>query len=256
MPRRYDQLELLPDAPPYGAELMRRIGLRGLQCGSGPKLPPGWMNTDMVHITSKAGEETERGRIAVLDGNFYFMEHDATEPFPFEDASFDWVYSEHFIEHLEPAEAIAWLTEMHRILRPGGHIRVSTPDMGKYMRGYADPAGQFFDQHHERVAPHLKPFAPDDESVPLPRRQFAQRYMPGEQEVPARRAFLVNQIFFFWGHKWIYDFEELRWALSCAGFDPANVVERGFREGSAPELAQLDLELRNDESVYAEAVRT
>src|SRR5512145_1286951 len=98
LPRRYGTLELLPEEAPFSGELMQRLGLRGLQCGSGPKLVQGWLNTDMVHITAKDDRETARGRIAALDGSLYYLEHDATEAFPFQDESFDWVYSEHFIE--------------------------------------------------------------------------------------------------------------------------------------------------------------
>ena len=32
--RRYETLELLPQTAPFGGELMREHGLRGLQCGN------------------------------------------------------------------------------------------------------------------------------------------------------------------------------------------------------------------------------
>jgi SAM-dependent methyltransferase len=233
---------------------MRSLGLRGLQCGSGPKLAPEWLNTDMMHLRGREEGETEPGRLARLDGNLYYLEHDATEPFPFEDDSFDFVYNEHFIEHLYPGDAIVWLKEVRRILRPGGHLRISTPDMRKYMHGYVDPDKAFFKQHHERMAPHLQGFLvdPDDESVPPPKRNVRRRYFVDDEEVPIRPAFMINQIFQLWGHRWVYDFEELRFVAQRAGFDPSLVSEHGFREGSEPTVAALDLETRNDESVYVE----
>ncbi len=256
---RYETVELLPQTAPFDSELMREHGLRGLQCGSGPQLRQGWLNTDMLHLRTRDGEEVEPGRIAVFDGNFYFLEHNATEPFPFADESFDWVYSEHFIEHLDPGDAIAWLADVRRILRPGGHLRVSTPDLGKYIRGYLEQGAEsaFLQRHHELMAPHLRQFMidPDDQSQPEHRRNFKRRFFSGEDAIPSRRAFMVNQIFFFWAHRWIYDFDELRHALSKAGFDPAGVVEQSYRQGREPEVAELDLEHRNDESVYVEAER-
>jgi SAM-dependent methyltransferase len=253
--KRYDTLELLPDAPPFGRELVRSLGLRGLHCGSGPKLAGGgWLNTDQYHLRSREQEATEPGRIARLNGELYYLEHDAREPFPFDDESFDWVYSEHFIEHLYPGDAVAWLAEVRRILRPGGHVRISTPDLRKYVHGYLDPEQAFFSEHHRRIAPHLEPMLidPHDESQPPRRRELRRRYLHGEQEVPSRAAFLINQIFQLWDHRWVYDFEELRLVASRAGFDRALVTERGFREGRDPQVAALDREERNDESLYAE----
>jgi hypothetical protein len=39
----------------------------------------------------------------------------------------------------------------------------------------------------------------------------------GVHNVPARRAWLVNQIFRLWGHQHIYNFEELRFTAGRAG---------------------------------------
>jgi hypothetical protein len=66
---------------------------------------------------------------------------------------------------------------------------------------------------------------------------------------------MVNNIFYNWGHRWVYDFGELKHALTAAGFDPQTVVERGFAEGSVPEVAALDGEGRAHESIYVEARR-
>jgi SAM-dependent methyltransferase len=255
--RRYETLELLPQTAPFGGELMREHGLRGLQCGSGPQLRQGWLNTDMLHLRTRDDKEVQRGRIAVLDNSHYFLEHDATEPFPFADEAFDWVYSEHFVEHLHPGDTIAWLEDVRRILRPGGRVRISTPDLRKYVRGYLEDDGAFLRRHHELMAPHLQQFMidPDDETQPQQRRNIKRQYFTGEDAIPSRRAFMVNQIFFFWGHHWIYDFDELRYVLSMAGFDPERVSEHGFREGHEPEMATLDRENRSDESVYVEAER-
>jgi hypothetical protein len=64
---------------------------------------------------------------------------------------------------------------------------------------------------------------------------------------------MLNQLFHFYGHRWIYDEEELRHALAAAGFAPEAVAVRGFQRGAMPEMAALDRPVRRDETIYVEA---
>ncbi len=77
----------------------------------------------------------------------------------------------------------------------------------------------------------------------------------GLKQIHQRRAWMVNQIFQNWGHRWIYDLDELTFVARLAGFDPARVTECRFRQGPVPDLGALDLPVRNDESIYVEIVR-
>ena len=63
---------------------------------------------------------------------------------------------------------------------------------------------------------------------------------------------MVNQIFYAWGHRWLYEFEELRSAATEAGFGRDAVRLAAFRESAVPEMAAMDQERRNDESLYVE----
>ena len=49
---------------------------------------------------------------------------------PFHDAKFDAVYCFEVLEHLYVSQASAMLSEIHRVLRSGGHVVVTTPDYG------------------------------------------------------------------------------------------------------------------------------
>jgi len=70
---------------------------------------------------------------------------------PFADESFDFIYSEHFFEHLFLDEAASLFRECMRIMRPGAVIRtcVPDPDLRTYMKpepiGFPDPKMPFTD---------------------------------------------------------------------------------------------------------------
>jgi predicted SAM-dependent methyltransferase len=231
MPKKFDTIELLPHDPPFPAALMQDLGLRGIHCGSARRLFPGCVNTDQLHLKAWDETATEPGRLACGEGELYYLEFDSREPYPFEDRSFEWAHSEHFIEHLELDEVIGWLTDLRRLLKPGGIVRLSTPDLRRYIEGYLDRGNGFFEEHRSRLS-GMRPFR--------------------ENGVPDRPGWMVNQIFYRWGHRWIFDFEEIRFAAEQAGFDPAGVTQRSFGEGSVAEVAAMDIASRDDESIYVE----
>jgi predicted SAM-dependent methyltransferase len=82
-----------------------------LACGGKLCRQPGWVNAD--HNPSSK----DVVRVNLL------------RALPFANGSFDVVYHSQFIEHLPEGEAKAFLGECWRILKPGGVIRVVTPDL-------------------------------------------------------------------------------------------------------------------------------
>jgi predicted SAM-dependent methyltransferase len=234
-PRWFQTVETLPEELPLARASIERLGLRGINVGCARDLVSGWLNSDLVRIQELDGAESELGRLSRVNGDLYFLRHDATEPYPIESESFDWAFSEHFIEHITLSEAIAWLTEVHRILRPGGLVRITTPNLATFLRAYVDPDDPFYELNRDDLATT---------------RRFA------ETEVPDRRGWMVNYIFYGWRHRWVYDFEEMRHALVSAGFDAASVMERSFGDGEVPEVAALDLPNRAIQTLYVEARRS
>jgi SAM-dependent methyltransferase len=58
-------------------------------------------------------------------------------PYPLDEASFDHVVMQDVLEHVE--DPIAVVTELHRILRDGGHLHLRTPHFSSVL-AYSDPS--------------------------------------------------------------------------------------------------------------------
>lgn len=59
-----------------------------------------------------------------------------SRPLPLPSNKYELVYSSHLLEHLNYDQAIAHLKECYRILKPGGILRLSTPDLINMCREY------------------------------------------------------------------------------------------------------------------------
>jgi len=80
----------------------RNNPVKKLQLGTSNSSIERWLNTDLLPTSNE---------VVYLD---------ATRRFPFEDNTFDYVYSEHMIEHIEYDSALFMLRECFRVLKPGG----------------------------------------------------------------------------------------------------------------------------------------
>ena len=61
------------------------------------------------------------------------------------DASVSYIYSEHVFEHFELHEEVAhFLSESHRVLRPGGVFDVGVPDTEWPLRAYGNPSDAYW----------------------------------------------------------------------------------------------------------------
>lgn len=104
------------------------IHKRFYNIGSGLFHHPYWTNID---YTSEHYSVVQRHP---------FIHHDLMElaPLPIEDQTAEIIYSSHTIEHVSDEAVFNLLKETYRVLRPNGHLRLTTPDMNlsydAYMR--------------------------------------------------------------------------------------------------------------------------
>ncbi|HEX6963756.1 MAG TPA: methyltransferase domain-containing protein [Lacipirellula sp.] len=165
---------------------------------------PGWVNIDRDPVSE------------IVD-----ISWDIRQPLPVADGCVELIHHEHFLEHLDVGEGVAFLRQCHRLLMPGGVLRVAMPDMAECVRQYYE---------NDWRQPWMKKYG---------------------YEWIQTRAELLNICFRDWEHKWLYDREELHRRLREAGFVKIRDCER--RESTVEGLRGL--ETRDESLLVCEAVR-
>jgi len=75
-------------------------------------------------------------------------------PWPFADASFDIAWAGETIEHI--ADTAGWLSELRRVLRPGGSLLLSTPAHERLAMLALAVSHRRFDAHFDPRSDHLR----------------------------------------------------------------------------------------------------
>ena len=162
------------------------------------RLGPDWKNLDILHGAD--------------------IRADVRRGLPFEDASVDFIYSEHFIEHLSLDEARFYFKECHRVLKPGGVVRTATIDLPYVLERYA--------------------------------RDWSDQTWLRDYNFETASE-MLNASFYMWQHRFIYDEEALTRSLSQAGFQ---MIERCYL-GRSRHAALVNLETRPESRLILESVK-
>ena len=85
-----------------------------------------WVATDVANWNP----ELSRRREGIFENRCRIVEHDLSKaPLPFPDRSFDLVSFSEVLEHLSPAHVVPALKDMSRVLRPGGVLIATSPNL-------------------------------------------------------------------------------------------------------------------------------
>ena len=188
------------------SEYCKNNKVKKLQIGSDGNYLDGWFNTDLN-----------------TKNNVYYL--NLKEKFPFDDNTFDFIYSEHNIEHFTIDEGVALLKECLRVLKSNGKIRLATPDLKKLINYYNTET----EINNKYTNWEFNSFIKKKTNINI-----------------STKAIVINNFYRDWGHKLVYDFETLKRVLEYSGFVDVHLEELG--KSSVPELCGVERHLRNIEN--------
>jgi predicted SAM-dependent methyltransferase len=181
------------------AETAARHGNLRLHLGSAWQPKEGWFNIDLV-------------------GHPVDLAWNLAHGLPFPNGSAEAVFHEHLLEHLPLEAAAKLIEESHRVLCPGGVMRIAVPDAGRYLLSYANEGQGLIDE-----------------------------YRPGRPT----NLLAAQEIFYLHGHRSAWDAETLGLFVRAAGFEQCEAP--GF--GASRIEPCPDSPHREQESIYVEAVK-
>lgn len=175
-----------------------------LQVGCGANDKVGWLNTDLKPKNKK------------------IIHLDVSKPFPFEDNTFNFIYSEHNFEHLKFTESCSFLSESFRVLKPNGVIRIAAPDLDFLVKLYQNPE---LPLHKEYVKWSRNKYCKD-----------VSTYFKDDN--PFDYVYVVNKFFRAWGHQIIPTYGSLKQLLELHQF--VNIQKKEISESSFKELCNME----------------
>jgi predicted SAM-dependent methyltransferase len=149
---------------------------------------------------------------------------DVTNGLLFRDNSASAIFSEHCLEHITRDECRCVLKECFRILEPSGVVRIVVPDAEVYIQCYNE-----WKEKGDVTLPY--------ESSP----SSTIGYTP---------LMALNRVFREHGHKYCYDFYDIKQLLAEQGF--RSIARASYLSGRRQDLL-IDSADRMPESVYVEA---
>ena len=200
---------------PWSARRLRELHDGGtpllLNLGSGTYNVAGWVNIDLWGWHAAWGVHPD-------------VVWDLRRPLPLPDGSVRGVFMEHVLEHLPAPVGLGAVEQCHRLLQPGGVLRLSVPDFGRYARSYVAALSGSGDD-----------------------ADFLARQRPG-RPTP---LMAVSEVVYHHGHVSVWDADTLAELLRSVGF--TGVTQRSYGE---TELTPVpDSPERQGESLYVEGVK-
>lgn len=141
------------------------------------------------------------------------------------DNTYNGVYNEHFIEHLEKDEGIRFFKEMLRIMKPGGILRTVWPPMEfvHWLQSDEDLTNNPFVQHYYNFYVVKHKFAP-----------------PGHEDKPIQLQCAEGFLWQNGEHKYLWYKQEMIDELKKIGYN--NVKEFSYQKSQVPDFRGIEVQ--------------
>ena len=187
-----------PPTPSTGAPAPVR-----LNWGCGGQGEPGWINSD---------RKTGRG----ID-----LPCDIRDGLPLGDNSIDYAVSIHALQEVPIPEIVPVLRELHRVLKPGGVLRLCLPDLDKGIDAY--------------------------------RRQDGAHFLIPDEDAQSLGAKFIMHMLWYGYSRTLFTQDFIAELLLRAGFTRADAC--GYRQTLSGHAGIVELDNREHESLFAEATK-
>lgn len=157
------------------------------------------------------------------------LHYNVTKGVPLDSDSLLGINMSHILEHFTREEGLKVLKECHRVLAPGGVLRVSCPDLLVYAKAYVARDSSFYDSTAIRMACCYEGLI-----------TYGDRFIS--------KAYDNDN-----GHKWFYDAESAMQLLQLAGF--TKLRQSFLHDSVLPNIEEVEPAYRAPESFYVEAIK-
>ena len=182
---------------------MAQAQVKRLNWGCGGHTLPGWINSDQ------------------REGRGIDLSCDIRQGLPLDSGSIDYVVSIHALQEVPYDVIVPTLTDLKRVLKPGGVLRLALPDLLKGIRAYERGDRDYF-------------LIPDEDARSL-------------------GAKLVLQLLWYGYSRTLFTFDFIRELLEKAGYE--QVTECRYRQTNSAHAEIIDLDNREPETLFVEAVK-
>jgi len=203
-----------------------------INVGSGPSSARGWKNYDwgLLPVLGKYRCLSIFTKLSLLPKSYDLKWAklelmDIRKKWKMANLSVDIVFCSQVLEHFDPDEGEKIVKEMYRVLKKGGKLRLSVPDLEKIAKNYLN--------EHE---------GEDINEVIWGYRKRDYQGFTG-----------TIKKFFIRGHQWFYDKESVKGLLERNGFKKVKFYSRA--KGSIPDLEKLEALEHQKTSLYLEATK-
>ena len=203
-------------------DYLSKNDIKKLNIGCGKNQLEGWLNTDFSPTSE----------------NIAFI--NAEKELPFNDSTFDYVYTEHLIEHFDYHKAQLFLSEIYRVLKSKGRIRIVTPNLMNLIN--------LFDRDKSQTQENFI-------------KWVSEEFLVSKGVNSKNIAFVLDQYIRGWGHKFLFDYKTLSETMMNTGFIDCNEFKINNSKDSVFKNIEMhgvvinNVDMNEFESLVAEATK-